>query len=618
MQYGYTGKLAEVDLADGQITTIKPDEEVLRQYVGGRGLAVKILWDRLGDRWRSVDPLGPENLLLALTGPLTGYIPGMRICVSGKSPASNGIVGSTASGEFPMELKCAGFDGVIIKAKAESPVYLLATDGQIEIRDATELWGLDGKDTIKAINKEVRELLKERDPAFGLWKEPAMLYIGPAGENRVRNAAVMQKWTHACGYGGYGAVMGSKNLKALVAKGTGSLPDVASPEEIPVLLEKMYENAFSNPQWSFWGTGAGGYTVGAVSSSEPVRNWQEEWHHEESIGVINFETRNWVKRYWSDYGCARACMKLAMVKTGPLKGAITDNPDYELEAYCGANLGIFDSDGVVYVSSVVDDLGLSGINSANTMGFAAELYQRGILTKEDFDGIEPKWGDAQAMGRLAKLIAERSAIGDVLAEGTYRAAKKISEMKGVDVMQYAVQFKGIEVGAHGVRTGDHFPYLGYALSVQGGDHTSIPRPPDSEAGSTIGDSLVVCNMSVGWGAREILWTFFKAVTGWDMTQEEWINVNGRRIIQIQRAVLLLGGPDIVWDPLTDDDNPDRWYNPLPSGPYKGSAPERAELMEQRKKAYADMGWDERGIPTTEELTKLGLQDVDRAMEQLRK
>lgn len=616
MLYGYAGKFAEVDLTTEKIETTQIGEDILRQYIGGRGLAAKILWDRLGSSWRSIDPLGPENLLLALTGPVTGYMGGTRICVSGKSPETLGIVGSTAGGEFPLELKCAGFDGLIIKGKAKSPVYILVTDGKVEIMDASKPWGRDGKETIRWLNREVRDILKKRDPRFGLWKEPSMMYIGPAGESKVRNAAVMEKWSHACGYGGYGAVMGSKNLKALVAKGTGSLPDVANPDEVSALIRKLHETASG----SVWGTGAMGYSTGAEGSAEPVRNWQEEWHDDKRMGVINFETRNWVKRYWGDYGCPRPCLKLAMVKTGPLKGAITDNPDYELEAYCGPNLGIFDSDGIVYMAAVIDDLGFSGINGPNTMAFAAELYQRGILTKEDFDGIEPVWGDAKAMGKLAKLIAERRAIGDILAEGTYRAAKKISQMKGVDVMQYAVQFKGGEVGGHGIRTGKHFPYLGYALSTQPGDHGSVGRlPAQTEAASTIGDSLVFCGMSLGFGAREeIVWGFLKAVTGWEITQDEWMNVNGRRIIQIQRAALLLGGPDVVWDPKTDDDNPPRWYTPLPSGPFKGLAPNRAELMEERKKSYVILGWDERGIPTTEELTKLGLQDVDKEMAQLRK
>jgi aldehyde:ferredoxin oxidoreductase len=410
--------------------------------------------------------------------------------------------------------------------------------------------------------------------------------------------------------------MGSKNLKALVAKGTGPLPEIAHPEELQSLLNETYDAAFGNPQRNFWGTGAMGYSVGASSSAEPVRNWQEEWHDKKSIGVINFETRNWVKRYWSDYGCTRACMKLAVVKTGPLKGAITDNPDYELQAYCGTNLGIYDPDGVVYMSSVIDDLGHSGINGANTIGFAAELFQRGILTKEDLDGIEPVWGDAKAMGEMAYLIAERRAMGDILAEGTYRAAKAISEIKGVDAMQYAVHFKGIEVGAHGIRTGKHSPYLGYALSVQGGDHTSRPRPPMSEARSTMGDTMVVCTMGVP-RLENIIWRYLKVVTGWELSQEDWINVNGRRIVQIQRAVILLGGPDVIWDPDIDDDNPPRWYEPLPSGPFKGSAPDRATLMEERKTAYADLGWDSRGIPSSKELQKLGLHDVDEVLEQLR-
>jgi aldehyde:ferredoxin oxidoreductase len=285
-------------------------------------------------------------------------------------------VGSTAGGEFPLELKTAGYDGVIVTGRAENPVYVLITDDGVEIKDASKLWGLDGKETIKALNSEVRGLLKERNPSFGLWKEPGMIYTGPAGENLVRNAAVMQKWSHACGYGGYGAVMGSKNLKALVAKGTGPLPEIAHPEELQALLNETYDAAFGNPQRNFWGTGAMGYSVGASSSAEPVRNWQEEWHNEKSIGVINFETRNWVKRNWSDYGCTRACMKLAVVKTGPLKGAITDNPDYELQAYCGTNLGIFDPDGVVYMASVIDDLGHSGINGANTIGLRARRSGR--------------------------------------------------------------------------------------------------------------------------------------------------------------------------------------------------------------------------------------------------
>jgi len=616
---GYCGKILDIDLSDGRVKTIRLEEEVLREYVGGRGLAAKILWDRLGERWDEIEPLGPENVLTVLTGPLTGYIPGGRICISGKSPLTNGIIGSTAGGEFPIELKCSGFDGILITGKSEKPVYILINDENVELRDASKIWGLDGKQTVKAITREVRGLLSMREPKYGKWKEPSILYIGPAGENMVRTAAIMQKWSHACGYGGYGAVMGSKNLKAIAAKGTGPLPEVYDEESMKSLLKEIIEETIKSGTPSIWGTTTGGYNVGYKTSSEPIRNWQEEWHDEKSVAADRFARRFWVKRYWSDFGCPVACLKIAAIKSGPLKGAITDNPDYELIAYCGTNLGIFDPEAIIYLSSVVDDLGLSGINAGNVMGFAAELYERGILTKEDLDGIEPKWGDVKAFEELAHLIVERRKIGDILAEGVYRAAIKISEMKGVDVLKYAVQFKGMEVGAHGIRSG--LDYTGkwpmcYACSTQPGDHTSIASPKTGED-ATLFDSLVCCMISYRAG-RELLSKFYEAITGWKLDRELWSKKHGRRIVQIQRALLLLGGPDIRWDPLKDDDNPPRWYDPLPSGPKKGSAPDRKECMRMRSEYYKMMGWDENGIPTSEELKSLGLEQVDKILQKLRK
>ena len=618
MVRGYAGKILDIDLSSGSIKTIKLEEEILRQYIGGRGLAVKILWDRLGEKWETVDPLGPENILTILTGPITGYIPGGRICISGKSSLCNGIVGSTVGGEFPVELKCSGFDGLLITGESENPVYIFINDDHVEIRKADKIWGLDGKQTIRAINREVREILSKNEPNYGKWKEPGILYIGPAGETLNRTAAVMQKWSHAAGYGGYGAVMGSKKLKAVVAKGTGPLPEVYDEEEMKSCLQKIIEKTIETGTPHLWGTAAGGYRVGHSVSAEPVRNWQEEWHDEKSIGADKFARRFWVKRYWADYGCLVACLKIAVIKSGPLKGAITDNPDYELIAYCGTNLGIFDPEGIVYVSSVVDDVGLSGINGANVMGFAAELYQRGILTKEDL-GFELKWGDAEAFGKLAWLMTKREKIGDILAEGTYRAALKISEMKGVDALKYAVQFKGMEVGAHGIRSG--LDYTGrwpmcYACSTQPGDHTSVAFPEHVE-GTSLPDSLVYCTISYRAG-QDLLYEFYKAITGWELTPDLWANDLGRRIIQIQRAVLLLGGPDFTWDPLKDDDNPPRWYEPLPSGPKKGSAPSREECLRMRSEFYKKMGWDDKGIPTSEELKRLGLDDVDRVLEKIRK
>jgi len=616
---GYAGKFLEVDLSTENTKNLIFNEKVLRNYIGGRGLATRILWDRLGHRWENVDALGPENILLILTGPLTGFFPGGRICVSGKSPQSNGVIGSTIAGEFPIELKCAGYDGLIILGKAARPSYLFIVDSQIEIRDASHIWGKNGKQTLKMLTEEGREILQKRFPSYGEWKEPAMLYIGPAGENRVRMAAVMAKWTHAAGYGGYGAVMGSKNLKALVTKGTGSLPEVEDMETVKMLIDKVSEQCYGDDAFRRWGTGAAGYEVGASDSSEPVRNWQEEWHDQRSFGVNRFEQRVWIKRYWGDFGCPTTCLKIAMSKVGPFKDAIGDNPDYELQAYLGTNLGIFTPEENVYLSSLIDDLGLCGIQCGNLLGFAGELYQRGILTREDLDGIELKWGDTRAFAALAKKIAVREGIGDILAEGSYRAALMIQEMKGKNLMQYAVQEKGVAPGAHGIRSGrDYTTEISYACSVQAGDHTSVAYMPidhgDSELTMILHDSGVYCWFNA-FDPPEVKWDFLKAVTGWEIEPKEWYQAPALRILQLQRALLLLGGPDLKWDPRVHDDNPSRFYEPLPSGPDAGKKVNRAKFEESKKEYYEAAGWDENGIPKSEVLKRLGLDDVDHVLEE---
>jgi len=619
---GYAGKFLEVDLSREKMNDVTFDDATLRQYIGGRGLSTKILWDRLGDHWEKVDPLGPENILLLFTGPLTGFYPGAKLCVSGKSPQSNGIVGSTVAGEFPVELKCAGYDGLIVAGRASSPVYIFITDSKAEIRDASHIWGKEAKETLKILTEEGRRELTERNPNYGEWKEPAAIYIGPAGENRVRAAAVTAKWTHGAGYGGYGAVMGSKNLKAVIAKGTGPLPEVADLGKVSALIDEISRIYYGADQWRRWGTGAAGYDVGARLSSEPVRNWQEEWHDEKSFGVDKFEERVWIKRYWGDFGCPTTCLKIAMPKAGPFKGAITDNPDYENQAYAGTNLGVFTPEGNVYLMALLDDLGLCGIQGGSILGFACELYQRGILTREELGGIDLKWGDAEAFASLARLIVRREGIGDILAEGTYRAALKIGKMKGMNLLPYAVVEKGISIGAHGIRSGQDYTaeagLMSFACSVQGGDHTSIAYLPlthgNSELNVILHDSGVYCWFNVMEDpALDLIWGFFEAVTGWRIGPEEWYETTARRILHMQRAALLLGGPDVRWDPKIHDDNPPRFYEPLPSGPYAGKTTDKAKFEGHKKEYYEAVGWDEHGIPKSEELRRLGLEGVDKKL-----
>lgn len=618
MPSGYAGKCVEVDLTRDRISDFVFSHEVLEQYFGGRGLAAKFLWDRLGSKWSKIDPLGNENIFLALTGPMTGVYPGGRVCCSGKSPLSNGVVGSTTSTEFAHELKTAGYDGVIVTGKAENPVYVMVTDEGAEIRDASHLWGKIGDETIRILNREVTEELTRRKPSIGLWKEPGILYIGPAGENMVRNAAVMTKLSHAAGYGGYGSVMGSKNLKAIVAKGRNPLPEVDSPETVKFLWMKAHRYLISRDGFRRRGTGYSGWYCGAAMSSEPVRNWQEEWHDERSFAGPMFETQFWVKKYWADFNCTTSCMKISCVKSGRWKGDVTDTPDYELQAYCGTNLGVFDPADNIHLSALIDNLGHSGIGGANTMGFAAELYQRGILTEEDL-GFKLEWGDVEAFDKLAKLIAKRQGIGNILAEGTYRAAKRIGKLKGVNCLPYAVQVKGIEVGAHGTRSDADFIAhdISYAVNVQGGDHTSCASDGYSElSGSVFSDSAVFCIFCST--PQSLIFDFARAVTGFPITVTGWRRTNGPRIVTLQRALLLLGGPDVFWRPTADDDNPSRFYERLPTGPYMGKTTDRKLVREKRLAYFETLGWDERGIPKLETLRKLDLVSLEPSMKKLRK
>lgn len=621
MLNGYAGKFLEANLTSGSLHDITISEETLRRSIGGRALAAEILWERLGKKWEKIDPLGEENILLALTGPLTGYYPGMRICISGKSPLTNGMVGSTVAGEFPLEIKCAGYDGVLVLGRSEKPVYLYVDSFGAEIRDAKHLWGKDGKQTIRILNKEVIGKLEEKQPKQRMWREPGILYIGPAGENASRIAVVMMKWTHAAGYGGYGGVMGSKNLKAIVAKGTNPVPEAYDMDEVRSIIHEVTSVCIEEDGMRRWGTGAAGYEVGADTSSEPVRNWQEEWHDQTSFGVDQFERRLWIKRYWGDYGCPTTCLKVSAVLEGPFKGAVTDNPDYEIQAYMGTNLGIFDPEANVYVAAKGDDLGLCGIQGGNVLGFAGELFARGILTKEDL-GFELRWGDAKAFGRLVEMVARREGVGDILAEGTYRAALKIGKMKGVDLTQYAVHAKGMAIGAHGIRSGlDYPPAVAYACSVQGGDHTSVgglaPDKGPSDLMMGYLDSAVLCSFNFKEEKYELTWEMLRAITGWNITHEEWNTVLGPRLLTKQRVMLLLGGPDLFWNPKTDDDNPPRFYVPLPSGPEAGRSTDREEVANEKRKYFESLGWDEYGMPRSETLKKLGLEELEQAIDRIK-
>ncbi|MEM1623723.1 MAG: aldehyde ferredoxin oxidoreductase C-terminal domain-containing protein [Sulfolobales archaeon] len=607
--FGAWGRLLRVDLSTGRVSTEEVHPMVYRMYIGGRGLATYLLWRDLGKKWRDVDPFGPENILTVLTGPLTGYYPGVKLVVSGKSPQSGGVVGSAVSSHVAYAIKAAGYDGIVVSGASRDPVYLYVRDDSVEVRDASKLWGLGGLELVKALRDDVGRDLPS-------------LYIGPAGENLVRTAAVMARWFHAAGYGGYGAVMGSKKLKAIVVEGSGPLPPVANRDDFVKLRYEVVDKVAARTTFRRWGTTFGLWRVGHETSSEPIRNWQEEWHSREEFSHVPIERKHWVKNPWADWGCPLACMK---VSRAVVDGVIylTDGPDYEMGAYLGSNLGLFEVDKVIALSAIADDLGLCGIQVGNVVGFAVELFERGVITEEDV-GYALRWGDFKSLKKLLEDIAYRRGFGAVLAEGVYRSAIEIAKRKGLpveDVLKYAVQVKGIGVGAHGIRSRKDYPQpIAYAASVQGGDHTSVAGLPANSAESEVWpaflDSAVICMFTSV--EEDIVLKFLNAVTGWSVTKDELYGTIGPRILSLQRILLLLGGPDVRWDPRKHDDNPPRFYEPLPTGPYAGSLVPREEVSKSLVEYYRQLGWDDFGIPTEETLRKLGLYDAVDVVRALRR
>jgi len=291
-----------------------------------------------------------------------------------------------------------------------------------------------------------------------------------------------------------------------------------------------------------------------------------------------------------------------------------------LQAYLGPNLGVFKPEDNVYLSALIDDLGLCGIQAGNALAFAAELYQRGIIGKEDLGGIQLEWGNTKAFGELARKISKREGLGDIFAEGSYRAALKIGKKRGKSLTQYAVAEKGVAIGAHGVRSGRDYPdIMAYACNVQAGDHTSLPSTPtereNDEFNTILHDSAVYCSFNTFSTGTDLIWDFFTAVTGWQDQRQEWYETNAPRILQLQRAMLLLGGPDLKWKANVDDDNPPRFYEPLPTGPYKGKKVDRKLFEEQKQEYYEAMGWDRNGLPKPETLRKFGLNSVETKLKQ---
>jgi aldehyde:ferredoxin oxidoreductase len=615
LPYGYIGKIYRVNLSNEKISVEKSDETFYRRYLGGWGFIAYYLLKELK---QGTDPLKSQNKLFFAPGVITGTSIGGsdRIAVGSKSPLTGFFGAAEAGGYFPSMLKLAGIDTIIVEGQAESPVYLWAHDGKVEIRDANHLWGLHTGDTLEKIRKELGN------------NRIAAAMIGPGGENQVRFACIMNGLKNAAGRTGMGAVMGSKQLKAVVAFGRGSL-EIANPDIIKAMALKLAKNLKENPRnLSLFGTG--GDLTGAVESGNlPTNNFRD--------GLFP-EPKRISSAYWKERGimigmdgcraCPVRCKKVVKIDGNYTVNPKYGGPEYETEAALGSCCGVTDEEAICKGNELCNRYGLDTISTGVTIAFAMECYEKGLLTKEDTEGIDLRFGNGEAMVKMVRMIGDRKGLGNLLAEGCKRVAEKI----GKNASEYAVHVKGQEFPMHEPRLKRGIA-IGYSVSPTGADHMHSLHDTSlvSEAGvnrykpfgvyetvplEEMGASKVriqkyhtqwrvmmnslVCCIFVPWKPEEIV-QIVNAVTGWETTGFELMKT-GQRILTMARVFNLRDGLTVE-----DDWLPPRMFQPATSGPLSNTAIDKNSLKKARSIFYAMMGWDRiTGIPTIDTLGELDI------------
>jgi aldehyde:ferredoxin oxidoreductase len=612
------GKILRVDLARGTISEEELREDMVRTYIGGVGIATRYLYDEVP---KGADPLGPENLLIFMTGPLAGTASASasRYSAVAKSPLT-GIWGhANSGGSFGPALKRSGYDGIIFQGISPQPVYLSIEEGMPELRDATHLWGKNVPQT--------EEMIQQSSD-----KQLTIASIGPGGENLVRFAAIMNNTHRAAGRCGLGAVMGSKRLKAVAC--AGKIPIRLANQEsfrrdakrqVELLNESMLKvgfEAFGTNMVSDMVNARGGY---------PARNWQAGVFND--IEELNGQalTDKVLTSRVHCFACPISCGRGSEIREGSWKGHKGEGPEYETVNTLGALCGVSDMNAVTMANYLCNENGLDTISAGSTIAFAMECYERGILTKEQTGGRALQFGDAPLVVELVEKIARREGIGDLLAEGT----KHISQKLGRGSEAFAMNVKGLELPAYDPRAAK-ICGLGYVTANRGGDHitgyiegpTFIDTPfllvedskiedvfvanpreakvlVDMENALTMFDAIGGCKfMGILLKAEDFIDLITNA-TGWDMSVDEF-RKSGERIYNLIRAYCVREGVTREADTL-----PSRLMEePLPEGPAEGMVIDR-DTLEMMKDAYYEFrGWDkETGIPSREKLRELGLDDL---------
>jgi aldehyde:ferredoxin oxidoreductase len=615
MWYGYAGRILIVDLTTGKTRTEPLNEDYAKKYIGGIGLGMRLWLDHTPP---GVDPFSPENALVLATGPTSGSIwptGGNGHAIVAKSPESYGISESLSHGSFGAELKRARYDAVIFKGKAEKPVYAWIDDDSVQILDATHLWGKSPQETEDAIKEELGDFYIR------------VASIGPAGEKLVRIANIMNETSRAAGRTGLGAVMGSKNLKAIAVRGTNDVK-VAKPDEFLEFVKEFHERMKgpATKKYRTLGTPENVLVHNALHCM-PTRNYNNA--HFEGAERVSGELLNerFVAKIIGCSSCAMRCEHVCVVKEGPYKGAMSRveyEPLWALGPYCGVDR----LDAIIKGSEICNYYGMDSISAGVIVGFAMDCYENGILTEKDMNGIEAKFGNHEALVKLLEMMGKREGIGDILAEGVKIAAEKIG--KGAEKL--AQHIKGVEVTGYDLRC-LKTAALGYAVSFRGADHNRhgsyafdvkgkfnrlkyekgrAKFVKDIEDVYTIIDSMIVCKFSRGTYYKELedFAKLYTIVTGIETTPEE-MRLKGERINNLARVINVREGFS-----RKDDTLPWKVMNyPVPDdGPSKGAYVSQEELNMMLDDYYEVRGWTRDGIPTPEKLKELGMDDLTSIVE----
>lgn len=613
--FRWKGKRLVIDLNTRKIVKEEISEQELRKYLGGRGLNVATLHERLP---MGTKPLEPENILCFGTGLLTGTsVPSSgRYNVTTKSPAS-GFLGDANSGGFwAPELKYAGFDQIVFQGKSSTSVYVQINNDEVLIRDASHLWGKSVWETEHLIKEEIKDNAVQ------------IASIGQAGENMVLYAAVMNNLSRAAGRTGIGAVMGSKNLKAIAVRGTKGIK-IACPEKLKELNKKLLEIMYNSPSFLARSSFGTSMLIDLYNSMGvlPTKNAQESSFEE--YGKINGKTllENYKVKAKACFGCPVHCSHYYRIETGKYKGTTGEGPEFETLCSFGSKCGNSNMESILYANNLCNQYGLDTISTGGVIAFAMECFQKGLLTKQDTDGLELKWGNSEMIISLIHKIAKREGFGDFLAKGVSQMSANIPGSKS-----FALHIKGVETPEQEIR-GLKAWGLAWAISSRGADHCrafplaettwkpeevkalfgtkkaadrfSYEGKPEMvkwyEEINAVGDSLELCriaqlglNMPIG-----ILSKIIQAVTGFNLNEDNLMEI-GERIIQLERVFNLNNGMIPV-----DDRLPERFLSEeLPTGASKG---EKYDLKSVLAKYYKLRHWDlKNGWPSDKTLLRLGI------------